>query len=25
GIIFTGLFASFMGLFLLRKSKKIND
>ncbi|MCD2254770.1 SpaA isopeptide-forming pilin-related protein [Listeria marthii] len=25
GIIFTGLFASIIGLFLLRKSKKVND
>ncbi|EHV9414736.1 collagen binding domain-containing protein [Listeria monocytogenes] len=25
GIIFTGLFASLVGLFLLRKSKKVND
>lgn len=25
GIIFTGLFASIIGLFLLRKSKKINE
>ncbi|MPR73818.1 LPXTG cell wall anchor domain-containing protein, partial [Listeria monocytogenes] len=25
GIIFTGLFASLVGLFLLRKSRKVND
>ncbi|MEQ52432.1 LPXTG cell wall anchor domain-containing protein [Listeria monocytogenes] len=25
GIIFTGLFASIVGLFLLRKTKKVND
>ncbi|EHU5358503.1 collagen binding domain-containing protein [Listeria monocytogenes] len=25
GIIFTGLFASLVGLFLLRKTKKVND